>query len=142
MKSKITKVTKITIGRLYNLGNYEHVRYELTVDIGQGESPSVALRNVMRVLNAANPKPPVQTYEYETAIKKLAAPAEWMKNVVDPKERKRRIKDMVKEARDIVKKWDAWAARRKSVETLLDNIGATRVFKDAKLSWNDDDEDY
>lgn len=37
-------ITKITIGRLFNLGNYEHVRYEITVDVGADESPEQALR--------------------------------------------------------------------------------------------------
>lgn len=134
------RTSKITIGRLYNLGNYEHVRYELTVEIEKGESPALALRNVMRVLKAANPKPPVQPYEYETAVKKLAASDDWMKNVTDAAERKRRIKDMVKEAKEIVKKWDTWVARRKAAEKLLDNIGCTKVFKDAKLDWHDDDD--
>lgn len=36
-------VTKITIGRLFNLGSYEHVRYELTVEIRE-EAQNVARR--------------------------------------------------------------------------------------------------
>jgi hypothetical protein len=36
-------ITKITIGRLYNLGSYEHVRYELTAEVPQGESPATAI---------------------------------------------------------------------------------------------------
>ena len=33
------KITKITVGRLHNLGNYEHVRYELTVEVPEGQKP-------------------------------------------------------------------------------------------------------
>ena len=36
-------ITKITIGRLYNLGNYEHVRHDLTVEVKDGESAATAI---------------------------------------------------------------------------------------------------
>lgn len=36
-------ITKITIGRLYNLGNYEHIRYDLTVEVKEGDSAEKAI---------------------------------------------------------------------------------------------------
>lgn len=137
-----TKITRLTVGRLYNLGNYEHVRYELTVDIGEGRSAALALRNIMRVLKAANPKSPVASYDLESARKKLEDPQSWHKNVADPKERKKLIKEMVRSAKELVRSWDAWVARRKAAERLLDDIGASKVHKDAKLTWGDDDDDW
>lgn len=136
-----TRVSRLTIGRLFNLGNYEHVRYELTVDIAEGKSASVALRNVMRLLRAANPKPPVQRYDYDHAKSILSDPNAWHKNVADPKERKQRIKEMVKEAKENIARYDLWAAQRKAAEAMLDNIGCAKAFKDAKLDWEDDDWD-
>ena len=135
-----TRIQRITIGRLYNLGNYEHVRYELSVEVPEGRSAGLALRNIMRVLKAANPKPPIQTYDYETAIKKLADPEAWHENIANVRERKEVIKKMVKESKDKVALYKAWIARRKAAERMMDDIGGTRVFKDAKLSWNDDDD--
>ena len=64
MKTKST-VSRIVVGRLYNLGNYEHVRYELTVDVPEGRSAALALKNTLRLLKAANPKPPVASYDYD-----------------------------------------------------------------------------
>jgi hypothetical protein len=30
------RVVRVGIGRLYNLGNYEHIRYDLTIEIPEG----------------------------------------------------------------------------------------------------------
>ena len=51
-------ITKITIGRLYNLGSYEHIRYELTCEIPSGESPATALIGLEKLIGALNPKLP------------------------------------------------------------------------------------
>jgi hypothetical protein len=48
-------ITKITAARLYNTGNYEHVRYELTVEVPEGESPALALRGVASILHRLKP---------------------------------------------------------------------------------------
>lgn len=140
--SKITRISRLTIGRLYNLGNYEHVRYELTVEIGEGKSAALALRNTMRILRAANPKPPCADYEYESYLKRIEDPHAWHKNITDKKERAKAIRTMVKDAKEAVKKYEAWKARRKAAEALLDSVGCVRIFKDAKLSWQDDDDDW
>ena len=34
------RISRIGIGRLHNLGNYEHVRYEVTVELPPGTSPA------------------------------------------------------------------------------------------------------
>lgn len=49
-------ITKITIGRLYNIGNYEHVRYELTSEIPPGESPATCIIGIEKILAALSPK--------------------------------------------------------------------------------------
>ena len=52
------KVTKINIGRLYNLGSYEHVRYDLTVEVPPNQSPTDAMVGLEKILSALNPKLP------------------------------------------------------------------------------------
>lgn len=49
-------VTKITIGRLFNLGNYKHVRYELTVEVPAGASVQAALEGAETVIEELSPK--------------------------------------------------------------------------------------
>ncbi len=134
-----SKISRFTIGRLYNLGNYEHVRYELTVEIGEGRSAALALKNTLRLLRAVNPKPPVPSYEYERAKSQIEKPEDWHKNIADKDEQKRERKQMVEAAKKTVKKFETWVNRRHAAELVLDDIGGTKAFKDAKLSWDDDD---
>lgn len=139
MTKTTTQIRRITIGRLYNLGNYEHVRYELSVEIGEGKSAALALRNTLRLLKAVNPKPPVALYDYERAKLQIEKPGDWHKNVVDKIEQAKFRKEMVVEAKKNVKKFETWLKRRHAAEAVLDDIGGTKAFKDAKLSWDDND---
>ena len=50
------QITKITIGRLYNLGSYEHVRYELTAEVPAGESAATAIIGMEKLMSALSPK--------------------------------------------------------------------------------------
>jgi hypothetical protein len=62
-------VTKITVARLYNTGNYEHVRYELTVEVHEGESAALALRGVTSILHRLAPdrsRPELDSIERDT----------------------------------------------------------------------------
>lgn len=142
MKNTKSKVSRFTIGRLYNLGNYEHVRYELTVEVGEGRSAAVALKNTLRLLRAVNPKPPVSSFDYERALLQIAKPEDWHKNIQDEAQQAKLRKEMVVEAKKVVKKFEAWAKRRHAAELVLDDIGCAKAFKDAKLSWDNDDDGW
>lgn len=50
-----TRVTSITVARLYNLGNYEHVRYEVTAVVGPEDKASEVFANLDAVMLAMNP---------------------------------------------------------------------------------------
>ena len=50
------KASKITIGRLFNCGNYEHVRIEITADIGDGQSASNAFVAIESAISAMKPR--------------------------------------------------------------------------------------
>lgn len=139
-KNTRTQIRRITIGRLYNLGNYEHVRYELSVEIGEGRSAALALRNTLRLLKAVNPKPPIPAYEYERAKLQIEKPDDWHKNIEDKTQQTKVRREMVVEAKKAVKKFETWVNRRHAAEMVLDDIGGTKSYKDAKLSWGDDDD--
>ena len=47
-----SRVSKITVGRLHNLGNYEHVRYEVTVELPPGTAPASVVRDLEDTLRA------------------------------------------------------------------------------------------
>lgn len=133
-----SRITSLSVGRVYNLGNYENLRFEITVDIPQGRSPSLVLKNLAFVMRAANPKGPHSRFDYDHAVTKLKDPAAWHKNVKPDKERRKRIRDMVKDCKKIVREYEAWLKRRAIAQSMLDRIGAVRQFKDHKNDWQDD----
>ena len=122
------RVSKITVGRLHNLGNYEHVRYEIAVDIPEGASATQTLGNVERVLAGLDPKPPVSDYDLQRAVAALAKPVdtwpEWERDNVESYSR-----SVAKDA--------AWRAEQKLAREALDDIGGTRIYTDAKDSWDE-----
>lgn len=134
-KTPKTRVTKITIGRLYNLGNYEHVRYELTVEIPEGRSAAAALTNTLKVL--AGCKPVKLTYS-EQAVRHLAkAPEPKLSDPPTAEERHTHAK--WQEARKLEIKMEAALKSRAGALELLDAMGGTSIYKDAKLDWDEEE---
>ena len=142
------KVSKITIGRLYNLGNYEHVRYELTVEVPEGESAAVAVKGMERILEAMSPHMAVQS---ESELKRKAAevermktmPAvEWERNYGGHKGTPTEIIERYQTGLDeeTLKRQTA-LARAAKARQLFDDLGGAAEWKDAKLAWEDNDHD-
>lgn len=122
------RVSKITVGRLHNLGNYEHVRYEIAVDVPEGASATQTLSNVERVLAGLDPKPPVSDYDLERAYSALKKPLEeW------PEWEQGNREAYV----NYIEKNKAWIAAQKLAREALDDIGGTRIYTDAKEKWDD-----
>lgn len=72
MRSKNkAKVNRVTISRLYNAGNYEHIRYELTADVPEGVSAKKVTQGILSILKACNPKCPVNTYAMTESQKRI-----------------------------------------------------------------------
>ena len=134
-----TRISKITVARLYNLGNYEHVRYELTVDVPEGESARTALRNTMLLLKAANPKPPVSTQRYNHAKEFIAAPEKIATDITCKKSRAKYLKEVVAASKKEVAEYEAWLKQRDRAMELLDRMGGATTHTDAKNTWEDCD---
>ncbi len=67
-----SKLTKITMARLYNLGHYEHVRFELSAEVPKGGSAKQTFLDLGAIL--ARLRPIEKPYNYERAkeaLKKL-----------------------------------------------------------------------
>lgn len=135
-----TRISRITVARLYNLGNYEHVRYELTVDVAEGDSAATALKNITAILHAMSPKPPVEPFAYQSALARLNAPEKAKDHFIyikDEDNRAEAIKAQADEDREIVTKMGAFSLQRKKAIEALDDLGGTTVYKDDKLNWED-----
>lgn len=144
-------ITKITIGRLFNLGSYEHARYELTVEVPQGESAATALAGIERILDALNPRRPCNVPSEEET--KQAANRIATMRAMSPEDFERQylgygseatqasyIASSEQDLADGIKRREEWQARAKRARALLDDLGGAAQWKDAKLDWDDDDE--
>jgi hypothetical protein len=123
------KVSKITIGRLFNLGNYEHVRYEVSVDVPEGDSAKDALVGLKRAIESLNPKPPHDSWAIQRAREILAKPASALpQHEISEIERHKRV----------ISEFEAWQTAQKKSLDYFDDIGGAAKFTDAKENWNDD----
>lgn len=143
------RISKITIGRLFNLGSYEHVRYELTAEIDPGESAEVAVVAIERILSALNPKMPGSVISEEEIRRKEAELARMIAMPDDEFDRYHRgyvgtrqeYLDRIAEGIGENKvKRAAWLARSKKARQMLNDLGGAAEWKDAKLDWDDYDE--
>ena len=149
------KTTKITIGRLYNLGSYEHVRYEISVDVNPGESACDALTCLEKIMEALKPERAClvstkseldrEKFRVEELRKQLAkdGPEEFIRRngffEGTPQEYIERCELGYAEN---VSKRSQYETRARAARQLLDNLGGAAKWKDAKLDWDNGDDDY
>lgn len=142
------KVTKITIGRLYNLGSYEHVRYELTVEVKEGESPATAIMGMEKLIAGLAP---IRNTKSAFELERLANEVKEMKTMpaVDWERRYGHCKGT---AAEVIERYEksfeeetqkslAAIERSRRARQLFDDIGGAAAWKDAKLDWEDNDYD-
>jgi len=142
-------VTKITIGRLYNLGSYEHVRYELSVEVPQGESPATALLGLEKILTALSPKTHTHSRdELEREKRRLEIMGNELVLMQEDEFRRKHgffegsPLDYVKRCNEghnkSLAERDAWENRSAKARKMLEDLGGAANWKDAKLDWEDD----
>lgn len=113
------RITTVTVARLHNLGNYEHIRYECTVALPEGTSPASVIGELEQLMDELQPRPPVNNYELLRARQRLAEPAV----PDDPYDPKRRA-----EARDQIALHEAYRREReKALDKFNQFGGLTRI---------------
>jgi hypothetical protein len=143
------RVSKITIGRLYNLGSYEHVRYEISVEVPEGESADAAFKGLAKILNGLKPLSKLGIKSQEE-LERSAAEIERMRTmpVVDWERQYGHCKGTAMEVIERYQKahdeeqakTDAARERFDKARDLLDDLGGAAVWKDAKLDWDNDND--
>jgi hypothetical protein len=150
-----TRVSRITVGRLYNLGNYEHVRYDVTVEVPEGESATKAMVGIERIIKALAPEKTASVKTHGDIIRerahvdrmraalKLDGPDKFRQRhglfEGTPQEYIKRCYQSYVANR---KKRVAWDRRAERARAKLDAIGGAAYWKDAKLDWESDENDY
>jgi len=130
MSEEQTRVSRITIARLHNCGNYEHVRYEISVDVAPSANPASIAEELEGLLEDL--KPQRTDYDYElvnarTILAKSANELSAMEITNLPVYRER------------VRKADESFQQRQRGYERLNALGGSRVYTDAKEKWDDED---
>jgi len=123
-----TRITRIQIQRLHNLGNYESVRYEVTVDVGANDDAGKVLRTLEKALDDIRAQPNSSAWDYKRAKNKLEKPDE-----LEQWERESYQKT--------VKGHEEAHAKREAARQMLSSFIVSEEKRDAKENW-DDEEDY
>lgn len=130
------RVTRVGIGRLYNLGNYEHIRYDLTIEIPEGADALDAVSKMRQILRALKPVK-AKGYEDRKAETLLA---------MSPQERDEQIRDGnhrledFDAAAEIVARRSVVKAKREAALKLFNDLGGESVYTDHKEQWDDDND--
>lgn len=135
MKTKTKKatpkarITSIAISRLFNLGNYQNIKYDLAVEVPAGVSAKSVMVNLSHILFELKPlrKPEEVDYLQRALAKAEADRDDWEKSNLD-------------KWIEISEEFKRRHARQAEALKALDDLGGTTFFKDAKENW--DDEDY
>lgn len=128
-QKKRARITSISVFRLYNLGNYQNVKYDLSAEVPEGVSASktlIELCNIVAKLRPLVVPSDVRRYE-ETAKKPVGERSAYEKENLDSW-----MATFAKHQNEI--------AERKAAVIRLDELGGSAVYKDAKASWGDEDE--
>lgn len=119
-------LSRITIARLYNLGNYEHLRYELTLDVPPGEDPLSVLHAGHAAIEALRPIP-------------VPDNVTWARRILSKQASDLTAQESLRleECRRVVAVHEENEAKRRDRLKLFTSLGGAEQFKDAKSSWAD-----
>jgi hypothetical protein len=126
--STVPRVSRLSVGRLCNLGNYEHIRYEVTVEIPEGVDVTATLKTLETALNTLAVRPP-SSWEYQHAKDMLAKPEE----ALAPHERAN-----LEGYKRTVERMDNWQRKQEYARALLGDFSLSSEFTDHKQGWDDD----
>lgn len=122
-----SKITNITVARLYNVGNYEHIRFEISAEVPKGGNAKQTLLDMGGIL--AQLKPIKKPYNYDTAKEVLQKLPEQLSEAE---------KGLLDEFRTIVGEYETARALRLVALDKLDDVGGSSKATDAKANWDED----
>lgn len=143
------RISRITIGRLHNLGNYEHVRYEVTVELPAGTSPASVMRELEDTLATLEPKQPVSNWDLGQALQLLRKAVPTLQDMqraddedpfdgITPERALERALNERTRAQRVLERYESWKTAHEAALQRLDRLGGTQVYTDAKDRWEDD----
>ena len=139
----MSHVTSITVTRLFNLGNYEHVRYGVAVEIQPGESAAETLAGLENVINALDPKRPQNVEDTQGLlrsrqhIENVRMESEQIIQTYHGMDKAVYLAELEKKHEELRVRSLAWFERRDKARQLLDDLGGAAKWVDDKINWED-----
>lgn len=124
-----TRVTSITVERLFNLGNYENIKYGVRVEIAQGDDPARVFASLENILKDLRAKHRVSDWFLRRAKKVLAMPETELDEIE---------KEKLGDYQAAVAKVEEVEMRRRKARAALATLDYTSEHKDHKEDWEDD----
>lgn len=128
-----SRVTSIHVARVYNLGNYENRRVEVTVAVGADDDPARVLRTLDGILGNLYAKHGLMGHSVREAQAALAKP---------PEELSEYEREMLPKFRERVERVEEAKRRRAAAREALSTLEHSSEHKDHKLDWSDDGDFY
>lgn len=126
-----TRITQFRIGRMHNLGNYEHIKYEVTVEVAPGDDVGKRLTTVETILNDIQADLPHSDWDIQRAKELLAKP----EGDLDEYDVKR-----IPRAKRQLAENEAALKRRETARAALSTLNYESEHKDAKKDWDEYDD--
>ena len=145
---KKATISRITVSRLYNLGNYENCSYSITVEVPAGASAARAVRGVEKILAGLKPIKSCETFTAEEEVRELKEiqtirgmdKNQFFRHYGSPEGGKAAyIKRRLEAVRDKKAAWIKRHAMAVKARELFDDLGGAEKWKDAKNDWSDYD---
>lgn len=125
-----TRVTGLRVARLYNLGNYNNEKFEITVEVGEGDDPGKVFARLENIITGLDRRDCQESYETRQARMLLAKP------VGELQEHQLR---QLPECRETLAKHEAALKRRADALVALAQLGGEREYIDHKDNWEDEE---
>lgn len=122
-KTKV-KVKTITVARLYNTGDYEHVRYELSADVPKDSSACKVMQGLLAILHACSPKCPVSRNRMKDLQDRINLPADKQKHYygLEGDSLDKAIETAKAELAELQIEYCKWTDARKTALAALDDV--------------------
>ncbi len=144
-----TRISRITVSRLYNCGNYENCSYSVTIDVAEGESAARGIRALEKILIGLAPLRdvfgPADATRKRAELDRMKGLTEeaFQRQYGKPKGGRnayyrRCLADLKEEISKSKKKF----ARAKKARDLFDDLGGAEKWKDAKDNWEESFDEY
>lgn len=124
-----TRVVRLTVGRVHNLGNYENMRYEIVVDVAPGDDPSKILCTLEALLNDLHLTRHISEWDLQRARQALGKP----ESELDEYEKKK-----LDHYRQFIARYEKARATELRARAAVSTLAYSSEYRDAKDKWEDD----